>query len=146
MFTSVLKESQGLTTYAFVMLLLAMISLQMLTFRLMVTMVAEFCSLVILIHNTLLGEITISSTRTTRVNKYYTSIPQYVMIHFYMQRFNFIDFMVIELRFFKKKKKKKKKMKNMGKNVKSTFCDIHISYITDQPIFVSWLFFTHFSP
>ena len=30
--------------------------------RLMVTMVAEFCSLVILIHNTLLGEITISST------------------------------------------------------------------------------------
>ena len=31
-------------------------------FRLMVTMVAEFCSLVILIHNTLLGEITISST------------------------------------------------------------------------------------
>ena len=46
----------------FVMLLLAMMSLHMLTFRLMVTMVAEFCSLVILIHNTLLGEITISST------------------------------------------------------------------------------------
>ena len=44
------------------MLLLAMISLHMLTFRLMVTMVAEFCSLVILIHNTLLEEITISST------------------------------------------------------------------------------------
>ena len=43
------------------------------------------------------------------------------MIHFHMQRFNFIDFMVIELRFFKNnnnKKKKKKKMKNMGKNVK----------------------------
>ena len=39
--------------YYFVMLLLAMISLYMLTFRLMVTMVAEFCSLVILIHNTL---------------------------------------------------------------------------------------------
>ena len=57
-----LQESQGLITYAFVMLLLAMISLHMLTFRLMVTMVAEFCSLVILIHNTLLGEITISST------------------------------------------------------------------------------------
>ena len=69
-FTSVLEESQGLTTYAFVMLLLAMISLHMLTFRLMVTMVAEFCSLlVILIHNTLLGEITISSTLTTRVNE-----------------------------------------------------------------------------
>ena len=46
----------------FFMLLLAMISLCMLTFRLMVTVVAEFCSLVILIHNTLLGEITISST------------------------------------------------------------------------------------
>ena len=58
--TSLLQESQGLITYAFVILLLAMISLHMLTFRLMVTMVAEFCSLVI--HNTLLGEITISST------------------------------------------------------------------------------------
>ena len=57
-----------LITYAFVMLPLPVISLHMLTFRLMVTMVAEFCSLVILIHNTLLGEITISSTRTTRVN------------------------------------------------------------------------------
>ena len=42
----------------------------------------------------------------------YTSIPQYVLIHFRMQRFNFIDFMVIELRFFEKKKKK---MKNMAK-------------------------------
>ena len=61
-FTSLLQESQGLIKYAFVMLLLAMISLHMLTFRLIVTMVAEFCSLVILIHNTLLGEITISST------------------------------------------------------------------------------------
>ena len=93
------------------MILLAMISLHTLTFRLMVTMVAEFGSLVILIHNTLLGEITISSTRTTRVN--YTSIPQYILIHFHMQRFNFIDFMVIELRFFKKKKKKKMNMAKM---------------------------------
>ena len=109
--TSVLQESQGLITYDFVMLLLAMIPLHMLTFRLMVTMVADFCSLVILIHNTLLGEITISSTRTTRVNKYYTSIPQYVMMYFHMQRFKFIDFMVIEVRFFKKKKKNK--MENM---------------------------------
>ena len=57
MLTSVLQESRGLTTYAFVM---SMISLHMLTFRLMVTMVAEFCSLVIPIHNTLLGEITIN--------------------------------------------------------------------------------------
>ena len=55
-------ESQGLTTNTIVMLLLAMVSLHMLTFRLMVTMVAEFCSLVFLIHNTLLGEITISNT------------------------------------------------------------------------------------
>ena len=60
--TLLLQESQGLTTYAFVMLLLALISLHQLTFRLMVTMVAEFCPLVILIHNTLQGEITISST------------------------------------------------------------------------------------
>ena len=40
------------------------------------------------------------------------------MIHFHMQRFNFIDFMVIELRFFKKKKNNnnnKKKMENMAK-------------------------------
>ena len=57
--TLVLQESQGLTNYAFDMLLLAMISLHMLTCRLMITMVTEFCSLVILIHNTLLGEITI---------------------------------------------------------------------------------------
>ena len=113
MLTSVLQESQGLITYDFVMLLLAMIPLHMLTFRLMVTVVADFCSLVILIHNTLLGEITISSTRTIRVN--YTSIHQYVMIYFHMQRFKFIDFMVIELHFFKKNKKKKKKMENMAK-------------------------------
>ena len=97
MLASILQESQGLTTYDFDMLLLVMIPLHMLTFRLMVTMVAEFCSLVILLHNTLLGEIMISSTRTTRVN-YYTSIPQYVMIYFHMQRLKFIDFMVIELR------------------------------------------------
>ena len=37
------------------------------------------------------------------------SIPQYVLIHFHMRRFKFIDFMVIELRFFKKKNKKKRK-------------------------------------
>ena len=41
-FTSLLQELQGLITYALVMLLLAMMSLHMLTFRLMVTMVAEF--------------------------------------------------------------------------------------------------------
>ena len=78
--------------------------------------------------------------------KNYTSIPQYILIHFHMQRLNFIDFMVIELRFFKKKKNNNKKMKNMGKNVKCTFVILRISYITDQPIFVSWLFFTYSSP
>ena len=56
--TSVLQETQGLTIC---MLLLVMVSLHMLTFRLMVTMVDEFCLLVILIHNTLLGGILISS-------------------------------------------------------------------------------------
>ena len=65
---SIRRITRLITTYAFVMLPLAMISLHMLTFRLMVTIVAEFCSLVILIHNTLLVEVTISSTRTTRVN------------------------------------------------------------------------------
>ena len=65
-----------------------------------------------------------------------------------MQRFNFIDFMVIELRFFKKnnKKKKKNKMKNMAKMWKALFEILRIFYITDQPIFVSWLFFTYSSP
>ena len=47
----------SITRIARAMLLLVMISLHMLTFRLVVTMFAEFCSLVILIHNTLLGEI-----------------------------------------------------------------------------------------
>ena len=73
--TSVLQESQRLITYDFVMLLLVMIPLHVLTSRLMVTMVANFCSLVILIHNTLLGEITISSTRTTRVNNIIPLFP-----------------------------------------------------------------------
>ena len=45
-----------------IMLLLVMISLNMLTFTLMVTMVAEFCLLVMLIHNTLMEEIMISGT------------------------------------------------------------------------------------
>ena len=66
--TSVVQETQGLTTNGFVILLLVMISHNMPTFRLVVAMAAEFRSLVILIHNTLLGEIIISSTRTTRVN------------------------------------------------------------------------------
>ena len=43
-----IERSQRLTTYALVMLLLVMISLHNLTFRLMVTMVAEFYSLVVI--------------------------------------------------------------------------------------------------
>ena len=77
----------------------------------------------------------ISSTRTTRVTNINTSIPQYVMIYFHRQRY---IFMVIELRFFKKKKK-------MAKMSKTLFENLHISCITDQPIFVYWLFFTHSS-
>ena len=46
-----------------------------------------------------------------------------------MQRFKFIDFMVVELHFFKKK------MKNMAKNVKALFKLVHTSYITTQIIF-----------
>ena len=64
-------------------------------------------------------------------------------VHFYMQRFNFIDFMVIELRFFKKKKNK---MKNMTTFLKALFKLLHTSYIITQPIVASWLFFTHSSP
>ena len=69
-------------------------------FRLMVTMVAEFCSLVIFIHNTLLGEIIISSV--VHELQGYTSIPQYIMIKFQVQRFKFIDFMVIKVHFFRR--------------------------------------------
>ena len=58
--------------------LLVMISLDMPTFRLVVAIVAEFDYLIILIHNTLLGEITISSTRTTRINS--TCISQHAKI------------------------------------------------------------------
>ena len=132
---SVLQESQRII-YAFVMLLLAMISLHMLTFRLMVTMVADFCSLVILIHNTLMGEITISSTWTTRGNLY-SSVRNDTFPH---AIFKFIDFMVIELRWFKEKKKKKKMKKTWTKRLFQILCTY---YITTQPIFVYWLFLPH---
>ena len=59
-----------------------------------------------------------------------------------MQRFNFIDFMVIELRFFNNKNKNKNKME-IWQNVKSTFSAF---YIITQPILVYLLFFTHSSP
>ena len=73
----------------------------------------------------------------TYLLKYYTSIPQYVMIQFHVQRFKFSDFMVIELRFFKKKKNKKMK-ENMDKMWKALFDILRMSYITDQPIFIYW--------
>ena len=59
-----------------------------------------------------------------------------------MQRFKFSDFMVIEVRFFKKKKMMKENMAKMWKDIEI----LHMSYITDQPIFVYYLFFTHSSP
>ena len=59
------------------------------------------------------------------------------MIHFYMQRFKFIDFMVIEFRLFKKKKEKMKK--NMAKIWKSFFQILCISHITHQPIFAYYI-------
>ena len=59
------------------------------------------------------------------------------MIHLNMQRFKFIDFIVIEVRFFKRREDEKH-----GKNVESTF--LSMSYITDQPIFIYWLFFHTF--
>ena len=50
------------------------------------------------------------------------------MIHSHMQRFKFIDFMVIEVRFFKKKKNNKM---NMEKMWKALFEILQMSYITD---------------
>ena len=58
----------------------------------------------------------------------------YVMIHLHMQRFKFIDVMVIELRLFKKK------MKNMNKMWKALFELIRMSYITKQPILYTGYF------
>ena len=52
-----------------------------------------------------------------------------------MQRFKFSDFMVIEVRFFKKK------MENMAKIWKD-FEILYMSYITDQPILCT-TYFSH---
>ena len=59
-----------------------------------------------------------------------------------MPRFKFIDFMVIELRFFKEIKKKKM---NMDKMWKAHFEIPPMSCITDQPFFVYWQsgYFSH---
>ena len=126
----------------FVMLLLAMISLYVLNFRLMVTMVADFCSLVILIHNTLQEEITISSTWTTRVNG--KIIPLFPSTQWYSPHAK-IHFMVIELRWFKKKKKKKNKMlKTWTKfNVEIIFSDIMHILHHNTTNFCILFFFSH---
>ena len=65
----------------------------------------------------------------------YTSIHQYILIHFNIERFKVIDFMVIESCFFKKRKKKKI-MKNMDKIWKALFEILRMSYVTGQPIFI----------
>ena len=49
------------------------------------------------------------------------------MVYFHMQRFNFIDFMVIEVHFLKKNKKKNKKM--MKKRTKCGIIFSDIMYI-----------------
>ena len=96
------------------MLLLAMISLHILTARLMgVTTVAEFCSLIIFIHNTLLGEKTISNTRSRHP----------VMIHFHMQRFKFFDYMVIR---YASSKEEKDDEEEHGQNVETRYFTSHI--------------------
>ena len=69
-------------------------------------------------------------------------IERFHCIHFHMERFNFVGFMVIALCFFKNKNKKKK-MKNRIRRWRTwQKCGKHfwdISCITNQPIFVYWL-------
>ena len=55
------------------------------------------------------------------------------MIHFYVQRFKFIDFMVIELSFFKKKKNK---MENMDKMWRSLFFRYYAHIISQNHQFL----------
>ena len=90
------------------------------------SMVADFCS-VILIHNTLQGEITISSTSTTRVNG--KIIPLFpILQHFHMQRLKIIGFMAIKVCFLQKMK-----MENVDK----------MNFLYYVHITLYWLFFTH---
>ena len=65
----------------------------------------------------------------------YINVPTMIHfhIHVHVQRFKFIDVMVIELCFFKNKMAKKWK----------ALLEIHASYITDQPIFVSATLIVH---
>lgn len=111
-----------------------MISLDMPTFRLVVALVAEFRSLIILIHNiyTLLGEI-INSTRTTR-NIVPLAIPQLVVIYFHIQTFNFRDFMILWLpSYASSREEDSKKMENMAKiNVKITILHVYLTSPINQ--------------
>ena len=80
MLTSVLQESQGLTIHAFVMLPLAMISLHMLTFRLMFTMVADFWSLVILLHITAKTNVMVILTQSVYLSCMYHVIDNLMAV------------------------------------------------------------------
>ena len=114
MLALVLQESQGLKTYAFLMLLLAMVSRHILTLKLMVAMVAEFCSLVILILNTVVHELQVLTEKLCLYSPLCNDTFQ--------MQIKFIDFMGIELCFFKKKKKMELKT--------WTKCGNHFSDIT----------------
>ena len=104
------------------MLLLVMISLHMLTFRLMVTMVAEFCSLVILIHNTLLGEITISSTWTTRVNG--KIICLFLSTYWYISTCEDSNSLILWLLSYASSRRRIRRRWKHGQNVEIIFWDI----------------------
>ena len=64
----------------------------------------------------------------------------YDFINFYVQRFKFIDFMVIE------EEEEEEDDENMDKMCKLFFLILCTYYITTQPIFVYWLSFTLSSP
>ena len=61
------------------------------------------------------------------------------MIYFHMQRFNFIDFMVIELRFFKKKKK----MKNTWQKCEKYFLRYYAYHTSQINHFLFHGYFSH---
>ena len=66
-------------------------------------------------YNALFVLITISNTRSKRVNENITRQCTRQEKNVYMQIFMFVDFVVIKMRIFnRKKKQKKKKMKNMA--------------------------------
>ena len=130
MLTSIAQELQGLTTNALVILLLAMISPNMPTFRSVVAMVAKFVTLTILIQNTLLGEIIISSTRTTRVNA--NIIPLFPSFFWYISTCQVSSSLILWLLRYASSKEEEEEEEEEeegkhGKNEKVTFsCILHI--------------------